>query len=76
MDRQHVLEEVVRGWVEVELPGRVTVADQAVEMVMAAYQSGHSVPVTCRQVSEFISCRVLHPAYQRIDSRAMALMAC
>ncbi len=75
MERQQVLEEVVRAWVEAELPGQVTLADQAVEVVTAACESGHSVPVACRQVSEFINCRVLHPAYQRIDRRAMAFLA-
>jgi len=75
MDGQHILEEVVRTWVEEALPGKVLVAKQAVELVGAAYESGASVPVACRQVSEFVNCRVLHPAYRRADSRAIAFLA-
>lgn len=75
MDRQLVLEDVVRAWVEEELPGQATVADQAVEVVSAAYESGHSIPVACRRVSEFINCRVQHPACHRADSHANALLA-
>lgn len=75
MCRQHVLEEVVRTWVEEALPGEEAVADQAVELVVAAYESGASVPVACRQVSEFVSCRVQHPAYQQAGGHAMALLA-
>jgi hypothetical protein len=38
--RQHVLEEVVRAWVEEALPGQTTVADQAVELVSMSCDSG------------------------------------
>jgi hypothetical protein len=75
MDRKHSLEEVVRAWVEVELPGQAAAANRAVELLSGAYESGHSVLAACRQVSEFINCRVQHPAYQRGDSHAVALLA-
>lgn len=75
MQRHHVLEEVVRAWVEEALPGQTTVADQAVELVTMSCQSGASIPVACAQVSKFVNCRVQHPAYQRVDSHAMALLA-
>jgi len=75
MYRQHVLEEVVRAWVEEALPGQATVAAQAVELVSTAYESGASVPFACRQVRQFVSCRVQHPAYQRTDRGELVLLA-
>ncbi len=75
MDRQQVLEELVRAWVEVELPGQSTVADQAVELVNAVYESGHSAQAACRQAGAFIDRRVQHPADPGKDSHAMALVA-
>ncbi len=75
MFRQQVLEEVVRVWVEEVLPGQTAVADQAVELVSMSRDSGASIPVACAQVSMFVNCRVQHPAYQRADSHAMALLA-
>ncbi len=75
MDNQQVLEEVVRAWVEESLPGQATVVNQAVELVGTAYRSGGSVPVACRQVTNFVNCRAHHPAYQRTDCGAMALLA-
>ena len=75
MGRQHLLEEVVRVWVEEVLPGQETVADQAVEVMKATFRSGNSVPVACRRVTEFINCRVQHPAHREVESHAMALLA-
>ena len=75
MYRQHVLEEVVRAWVEEALPGQVSVADQAVELASTTYASGASVWVACRRASKFVNCRVQHPAYQRTDRGEMALLA-
>jgi hypothetical protein len=75
MDNQHVLEEVVRAWVEERLPGQATIANQAVDLVGTAYESGVSVPIACRQVTNFVNARVRHPGYQRTDSGAMALLA-
>lgn len=75
MHRQHVLEEVVRVWVEEVLPGQTAVADQAVELVSMSCDSGASIPDAFAQVSKFVNCRVQHPAYQRVDRHAMALLA-
>ncbi len=75
MQQSDVIAEVVRRWVTEVLPGQLSTADQAVCMATASYESGTPIPTVCREVTEFVNCRVQHPAYRGGDGHALVLLA-
>ncbi len=75
MDRSHVLEGVVRAWMETVLPGQVVLADRAVELAANSYVETDSIQAACQQVSEVVDSWVLHPATQGSGDHALVRLA-
>jgi len=61
------LVEVVRAWVNQEVPGEPATADRAVAVAVAAYARGASVTEACQETRAFLGSWARHPAHWNGD---------
>jgi hypothetical protein len=66
MTSELVLAEMVRAWIDRQLPGDVRAANHAVAIAEAAYAGGASVSEACRQVRAFVGSWSRHPSHVRV----------
>lgn len=75
LEKSYVLEEVVRAWVNMVLPGQTALVGRAAALAIDSYEADASVQAACRQVSELVDCWVEHPATQNFEGRALVRLA-
>jgi len=70
-----VLAEVVRAWVEQELPGHPGAAEGAAGVGRRAYEQGMSVSEACAEATAFVGSWARHPAHQTVHRQAAVVLA-
>jgi len=72
---EQVLDEVVRAWVEQELPGDQGAANRAAAIALDCYREGASVSEACREAGAFIEGWARHPAHWVGDHAPLVRLA-
>jgi len=70
-----VLAEVIRTWVNLELPGEPGAADRAAVVAQASYARGVSIDEVCRQARAFVGSWIRHPAHRGVDQDVVVRLA-
>jgi hypothetical protein len=70
-----LLGDVVRAWVEIELPGDPGIADRAAARARIVYRDGASVTEACHEAMELVGSWVRHPSHRREERNGMVALA-
>ena len=75
MTNEQVLAEVVRVWVERELPGDQGAATRAATIALNCYRDSATVSEACRHASDFVVSWTRHPAHYMVEQDAVVRLA-
>ena len=75
VSNEQVLAEVVRVWVERELPGDQGAATRAAAIALNCYRDSATVSEACRQASDFVVSWTRHPAHYMVEQDAVVRLA-
>jgi len=75
MENGRILAEVVRAWVEVELPEEPGAAERAAHIAEAAYSGGASIDEACGDALGFVHSWLHHPSHWKAGHDGMVALA-
>lgn len=75
MGNGQILAEVVRAWVDAELPGEPVAASRAAWVAEAAYHGGATISDACAEARSFVGSWVRHPSHAKAARDVVVALA-